>query len=192
MMEKIANAIVREMEKEKLLDHEMNEYYVYALVTLVERWLTIGTIICISFIYNNLFPTVLFLMFFLSLRKRTGGFHAKNFWQCYLGTVLTYVFIIVTSQQLVYYMEFIYVLLICSIIMILLIGTVNHPNMAMDCYELQESKKAARYTLGLECIILFAAIALNINKMCICYISLAIILCATLLCIAKIIKQETI
>lgn len=84
MMEKIANAIVREMEKEKLLDHEMNEYYVYALVTLVERWLTIGTIICISFIYNNLLPTVLFLMFFLSLRKRTGGFHAKNFWQCYL------------------------------------------------------------------------------------------------------------
>lgn len=87
-------------------------------------------------------------------------------------------------------MEFIYVLLVCSIIMIFLIGTVNHPNMAMDCYELQESKKAARYTLGLECIILFAAIALNINKMCICYISLAIILCATLLCIAKIIKQE--
>ena len=87
-------------------------------------------------------------------------------------------------------MYVIYVLLACSVLVTSIIGTVNHPNLAMNCIELRESKKAARYLLGLECMILLAAISLDISELFICYMSVAIILCAFLLCLAKILKQE--
>ena len=133
---------------------------------------------------------MLFLTFFLSLRKRTGGFHANSFLQCYLGTLSISVGIIHVCSILVNHMYIVYVLLGCSILVIAIIGTVNHPNLAMNCIELQESKKAARYLLGLECMILLTAIELEISELFICYMSVSIILCAFLVCLAKILKQE--
>lgn len=190
MVEMIANTIVNQMEEEKFLSQEMKEHYIYALITMIEKWITVISVFCISIFFEQIVPMVIFLAFFLTLRKRTGGFHANSFWQCYLGTVFISIAIIFICPILTNHMSIVYSLLICSIIFISIIGTVNHPNMAMDCFELQESKKAARNLLGLKCMILLSAITLDINKIYICYMSMAIILCAILLCLAKIIKQE--
>lgn len=190
MVEIMVNAIVEQMEEERFFCPEMKEHYVYALITMIERWITVISIFCIGVALGQIIPMMLFLAFFLTLRKRTGGFHASSFWKCYLGTLAICVVIIFVCPILVNYMNIVYVLLSCSVILISLIGTVNHPNMAMDDLELQESKKAARYLLGLECMILVAAIILNIYKIYICYMAMGIILCAFLLCLAKILKQE--
>jgi len=190
MVEMIANAIVDQMEEEKILQTEMREHYLYALITTIEKWITIVSILCIGVIFKQVVPVMLFLTFFLSLRKRTGGYHANSFLQCYLGTLIISIGVVHVCPILVNYMYAVYVLLVCSIVAIALIGTVNHPNLAMDCIELQESKKAARYLLGLECMILASAISLEICELFICYMSVAIILCAFLLCLAKILKQE--
>ena len=144
MVERIANAIVDQMENENLLYSEMKEHYLYALITTIEKWLTIISILCIGVIFKQVVPLMLFLVFFLSLRKRTGGFHADSFLQCYLGTMVISVAIIHVCPILVNHMYVIYVLLACSVLVTSIIGTVNHPNLAMNCIELRESKKAAR------------------------------------------------
>lgn len=190
MVEMIANAIVDQMEEEEILHTEMREHYLYALITTIEKWITIVSILCIGVIFKQVVPVMLFLTVFLSLRKRTGGYHANSFYQCYLGTLIISIDVVHVCPILVNYMYAVYILLVCSIVAIALIGTVNHPNLAMDCIELQESKKAARYLLGLECMILASAISLEICELFICYMSVAIILCAFLLCLAKILKQE--
>jgi accessory gene regulator B len=190
MVERLSIAIVNQIKKENFLDKDMEEQYVYALITITEKWLTVATIIGISVFSKKVIPTILFLMFFLSLRKLTGGFHAKEFWQCYIGTIATYIVINITMSALVNHLSVIYVLVIISVIVIGIIGTINHPNMALDCYELQESKKAARYMLGLECMFFVAFTLLSISKVCTYYMSVAIILCALLLCLAQLIKQE--
>lgn len=190
MVEMIASAIVDQMEKEKILHTEMREQYIYALITTIEKWITIVSILCIGVIFKQIVPMMLFLTFFLSLRKRTGGYHANSFFQCYLGTLIISIGVIHVCPILVNHMKVVYVLLVFSVVAIALIGAVNHPNLAMDCIELQESKKAARYLLGLECMILAATISLEICEFFVCYMSSAIILCAFLLCLAKILKQE--
>ena len=169
MVEMIANAIVDQMEEEKILHTEMREHYLYALITTIEKWITIVSILCIGVILKQAVPVMLFLTFFLSLRKRTGGYHANSFLQCYLGTLIISIDVVHVCPILVNYMYAVYILLVCSIVAIALIGTVNHPNLAMDCIELQESKKAARYLLGLECMILASAISLEICELFICY-----------------------
>lgn len=190
MVEMLANAIADQMEEERILQPEMKEHYVYALITTIEKWITSLSILCIGVIFKQVLPMSLFLLFFLSLRKRTGGYHADSFFQCYLGSLAISISVIYLSPLFVNHLKVVYGLLVCSIATIALIGTVNHPNLALDASELQESKKAARYLLGLECMVLMAAIVLQIKELFVCYMSFAIILCAILLCLAKLLKQE--
>lgn len=192
MVERVIKVIVNQMESENIIVTDMKEYYLYALLTMVEKIITISTIICISAIFQNVIPTLFFLVSFLSLRQRTGGYHADKFWKCYIGTIVTYILIQYFSNILVEQMKIVYVGVLISCVIICVIGTVNHPNMEFTAFELQESKKAARYLLILECLFLVAIDALKICKCCVVYMSVAIILCAFLLCLAKIKKQEVI
>lgn len=142
-------------------------------------------LICKQFV-----PTICFLVFFFSLRKRTGGYYAKKFWQCYLTTVLTYFMVLRVAAPLSRNPMAMYMLLGCSIILIELIGTVNHPNVDMDIYELRESKRAARTLVLLEGGMILILIIMGFDILYVSYMSIAIILCAMLMCLAKIIKQE--
>lgn len=190
MVEKIAIAIVGQMGNEKMISQNMKEHYVYALIVMAEKWITVGSIIGISLLLKQFLPTLFFLGFFLCLRKRTGGYHANTFWQCYLATITTYIMITFLSPVMIANIKITYSLVVISVILIAIIGTINHPNMDMDAFELKESKSAARWLIALESMILFASILLEIQKSYISYMSLAIILCAALMCVAKVLKQE--
>ena len=190
MVEKIAIAIVGQMGNEKMISQNMKEHYVYALIVMAEKWITVGSIIGISLLLKQFLPTLFFLGFFLCLRKRTGGYHANTFWQCYLATITTYIMITFLSPVMIANIKITYFLVVISVILIAIIGTINHPNMDMDAFELKESKSAARWLIALESMILFASILLEIQKSYISYMSLAIILCAALMCVAKVLKQE--
>ena len=69
-------------------------------------------------------------------------------------------------------------------------GTINHPNIDINKSELQESKKAARLIVLMEVMIIAALVYLKVDIPYTGYMSMAIILCAFLMCLAKIIKQE--
>lgn len=190
MVDKIAVAIVSQMGKEELIEEDRKEHYVYALIIMTEKIITIGSILVISLFLKQFIPTLFFLGFFLCLRKRTGGYHASSFCRCYGYTILTYVLITFISPVAMEYSYITYGLVILSVILILVLGTINHPNINLDDHELKESKKAARLFVILETMILLSAVLLGINKIYISYMSISIILCAALLCVAKIIKQE--
>ena len=81
-------------------------------------------------------------------------------------------------------------MLFLAIILIYVIGTINHPNVDMNKSELQESKKAARLIVIMEVMIIAVLVYLKADILYIGYMSVAIILCAFLMCLAKIIKQE--
>ncbi|HHV09736.1 MAG TPA: accessory gene regulator B family protein [Clostridiales bacterium] len=190
MVSRIVLELVRRLEEEQLISREACDHYEYALITLAERVITIGTIVLIALIFRRIVPTICFLVFFLSLRKRTGGYHADEFWKCYLGTVFTYVVLMEIAVLLLKNPIFLYGVLFFSIVLIAVIGTVNHPNMGMDTDELNESKKAARLLGFLEGMIILSLTVLGLDGIYVVYMSIGVILCAILLCLAKIIKQE--
>lgn len=190
MIEKMILNLVSHMESKKMIDSADKEQYEYALVSMTERTITVGTMLLIGLVFNQFIPTICFLVFFLSLRKRTGGYHADKFWQCYLMTVIIYIAIIQVAAVLSENLFTVYVMLSFAVLVIGAIGTVNHPNMDMDKDELLESKKAARLCVFMEVLVIVALIALKINDLYVSYMSLAVILCASLLCVAKVMKQE--
>ena len=190
MIEKMALNLVSQMESKKMIDKADREHYEYALITMAEHIITVGTILLIGLVFYQFIQTICFLVFFLSLRKRTGGDHADKFWQCYLMTVIIYIAIIQAAVVLSENPVTMYVMLSFAVLVIEVIGTVNHPNMDMDKDELLESKKVARLCVLMETSVIAVLIALKINALYVSYMSLAVILCASLLCVAKVIKQE--
>ena len=55
MVARFAEHLVDQFEKEELMDHTMREHYIYAVVSIIERFLTVGSIICLGFIHKNVF-----------------------------------------------------------------------------------------------------------------------------------------
>ncbi len=190
MIEKMADDLIRYMTEEKMIKENLKEDYTYALISILEKFITIGSILIISFVIRKSIPSILFLLFFLSLRKRTGGFHFRTFAKCYLATVVAYIIIVSISPILSENLYFLLVIFIIAICCIEFIGTVNHPNMNLDDTEFLEEKKKARclaLILGNTiCILLL----FKIDILYISYMSMAIILDAFLLVFAKLIKQE--
>lgn len=190
MIENMVLKLVNQMEMEKIINKSSCEYYEYALISMVEHTVTVGTMLLLGLIFRQFLPTICFIVFFLSLRKRTGGFHANKFWQCYLGTVTTYIVVMLVVPMLCMNPAIMYGMLFLATILICMMGTINHPNIDMNKSELQESKKAARLVVLMEVLIIAVLVYLKANILYIGYMSGAIILCALLMCLAKIIKQE--
>lgn len=190
MIEKMVLKLVDRMEIENIIRKSERVHYEYALIIMIERFITIGTILVIGFVSKLLIPTICFLIAFLALRKRTGGYHADKFWRCYLATNITYVAVIYLADSLSGNKTVLFVALALAVLVIEVIGTVNHPNMDMNKEELHAAKSAARLLVLLEIMVIAIWSVLDVNEQCVCYMSIAIILCALLMCIAKIIKQE--
>ena len=156
----------------------------------MERIIAIGSLLIVSVICKQFLPTVIFLIFFLSLRKRTGGYHADKFWQCYLLTIITYIGVIRVAPVLSEISYLMYILLFLAVLVIEVFGTINHPNMDLDENELRETKKAARLLVLIEMGIITVLIVLKVDQLYVSYMSMAIIMCSSFMCLAKIIKQE--
>ncbi|MFV0466945.1 MAG: accessory gene regulator B family protein [Lachnospiraceae bacterium] len=190
MIDQMMVSLVRKLSDEDMINENMSAKYTYALITLVEKWLTLGTLLIAGIFFQNVLPMVLFLFVFFTLRNRTGGYHAEKFWQCYVMTVLTFLGITWIGPVLSENFTAVYAAVLLSAVIILVIGTVNHPNMDMNNEELIESKKTARWMVILYSFLILAFAVLGVNTLYLSYMSVGIVLCAMLLCIAKVMKQE--
>lgn len=190
MIEKMAGDLIDRMVGENLIDMAEKAWYQYAFISLAEKCMTIGTILLFSICMKTVVPTILFLVFFLELRKRTGGFHFCCFYQCYLATILVYWVIVIGNAFFVRYFEVLTGICLLAVCIILSIGSVNHPNIHMDTREWKEAKKAARILVLLEGSIICGFVIWKADRMLVSYMMVAVILCASLLGIAKIVKQE--
>lgn len=83
MVVKFAEHLVDQFEKEELMDHTMREHYIYAVVSIIERFLTVGSIICLGFIHKNVDLTVLFMIFFFPYEKEL-----EDIMQSIIGNVI--------------------------------------------------------------------------------------------------------
>lgn len=190
MVEKLATNLISQMIENKIIDKEMKERYTYTFICFVEKFITTGSIMLISLITNNFLPTIFFLIFFFELRKRTGGYHLDKFYKCYLATIASYLIVMFTGAGLSNYPRLLLVTVVIAAIYIVIIGTVNHPNMQMNYEEFTESKKLARIIVLLEVGTILGCVLLGAGMIYTSYMAIAVILCAVLLYISKIVKQE--
>lgn len=190
MLEKISGSFIDWLEEKELTNCYEREEYMYALLVTLEGLVVTIIMLLIGMGLGRCIETIIFLIFFYSLRKRTGGYHAGSFRVCFIATIITFVVALNVAEYLADNYVVMYVACSMATCIIGMVGTVNHPNMDMDNSELKESRRKARYILVQELIVIIILEILEVERVYIACIVVAIILCSILIFLAKINKQE--
>lgn len=190
MTERTIRKLVDLLLKNKLISQAEYENYVYVLLGDAESLIVLVSILILAFFLKKEMPTMLFLISFFCLRNRTGGYHLDSFCKCYWGTMAIYILVSIIACMASECTEIVLGSAAISTVIILLFGSINHPNIHMDNDELKESKAMSRVIVIIEfCVLLFLSWIGN-AKIYVAYLCLAIVLCAILLIVSKVSGQE--
>lgn len=171
------------------LEEKYREDSIYGLTLVFEKLIVCTVLFMLSFLLGKLWEGVVFTVCFLMLRQTTGGFHAKSFPGCFIGSVaavvLTFeVFVPLLAKHMIIFG----LMLAISILCILLFAPVNHPDLMLT---LEEQRKYRNWSRGILFLEIGAAGIGTILKMkWQQYILMAIIICAVFIVVAKLIRQE--
>ncbi|MEI3178103.1 MAG: accessory gene regulator B family protein [Lachnospiraceae bacterium] len=129
-MENFADKFVEKMFISGEIGEEEKDRCRYIIVVKIEQILTLFVLLFGACFFRKVIPIVLFLLFFWQIRKRSGGYHMKNFERCFAGTVCIYIiWVKFLAPLLMIHSEIGYGLFAVSVLILEGIGSVNHPNM---------------------------------------------------------------
>lgn len=88
MIIKAVEYLVNQLVENELIEEVQRDEYLYSLECFSEGILTTGSLLMLGICFRKFIPTIVFLIFFFSLRRRTGGFHLDTFGGCYIGMLV--------------------------------------------------------------------------------------------------------
>lgn len=171
------------------LEEKYREDSIYSLTLAFEKLIVCTVLFILSFLLGKLWEGVIFTVFFLMLRQTTGGFHAKSFPGCFIGSIATVVLTLEVFVPLLAGYTIIFgLMLVISILCILLFAPVNHPNLMLTPEEQRKNRNWSRGILFMEMGLVGVGILLKMEWQQ--YILMAIIICAVFIIVAKLMRQE--
>jgi len=192
MVERFSCRITDALVNRNYIINEQRAIYEFHTLMFLEKMITIVSILTFSLIMNVFLQTLVFGVSFLSLRKRTGGFHANTFLKCYMLSLITYIASIKILHPLLERatVTVILTMLFCAGAIIFFIGTVNHPNLGLEESELNISKRLARKIVLVIMGISAACMMFLETKIYGISVCIALAFCAFGLILSKLVKQE--
>ncbi len=189
MVDVVSRRLVNRMRELDLIESDDEDYYVYRITMSIASLLILGCTITLSVIIHTTITAILFLIGYASLRKSAGGMHLDTYSQCFSAsvTVFSAVILIISKMSLNIWL---FALTIISGLIIAYIGTVNHPNLGLVENEIIILKKRTRFMLAIEFIILLVLALLRVLETVAVCIEFSIIMCALLMLLAKLLRQE--
>ena len=91
MESKLAILICRSLLRQKAIENEYFDVYVYGLELILSFLFSTVVILLTGILLNALDIAIIFLIIFIALRRFTGGYHAPTYLQCKLTTISIYV-----------------------------------------------------------------------------------------------------
>ena len=171
------------------LEEKYREDSIYGLTLVFEKLIVCTVLFMLSLLLGKFWEGVAFTVCFLMLRQTTGGFHAKSFPGCFIGSIATVVLTLEVFVPLLAKYKIIFGLtLVISVLCILLFAPVNHPDLMLTSEEQRKHRNWSRGILFME--IGAAGIGIILKMKWQQYILMAIIICAVFIIVAKLIRQE--
>lgn len=164
MLQRLAEDISFYLIVNKIIDIEERDNYIYGLQLVISSLFTSVTILILGFIMGEFISSIIFLSVYLFLKSYTGGYHAKRYYECYIYSIVIYIFLlIIRNMTLDIYKPIVGLLaLIFSTITIFKFSPVENKNNPKTQEELVKNKKIARSrTIFLNIIIILGYIVAN-------------------------------
>lgn len=190
MIEALSERIIDRMISYKIIDNESRIVYGYNLQLIISSILGHLFILFVFGLTGKLFELLVFLIPFDALRMFCGGYHCNTI----VGCLLFSFFICEMALAL---QNYIYPTLllyqgggILSMIFIIFVGAINHPNMRWSDGELKLAKaKSRKVTIVIGAVLLLLNY-INAGSLIIYFYCSGVLYCALLLMIQMIMKGE--
>lgn len=89
MVERISNLLTDYLLKQRSIEEEKHEIYVYGFQVMFEWGISFLTILILAVMLHKLPQTLVFLAVFAMLRRYAGGIHLNHFISCYIASTIS-------------------------------------------------------------------------------------------------------
>ena len=151
----------------KLIPYEKMEIYNYGFKLILSDIINFSIIMLLGVLLNRVPDGLVYLVVLCSIRRFSGGFHAKTFWLCRLSMIITFLLIL----TLVDFLSFITISPLTSvfinIVLLLFIAVfspVKHPNKKLNSKQIKKNKYNAILVTILWTTLSVFLIYLNITQ----------------------------
>lgn len=152
-MENLSKRLTDYILKKGIIDKCDYEIYLYGFQIFLELIINIACSIIIAILLDMKIECLLFFIFFIPLRSYNGGLHMEHYLSCLLLSCATLALTLLIVKNLTVAPFISYLLYIISVLIIIIIGPINHPNKEVDPEENIRFKARTNITLVLSFII---------------------------------------
>ncbi len=143
MLTLISRKITLKLIKSKIISKNEENDYVYGYEMIFATLLNMLLILCLGFIFKKEILSLIYLLVFISLRVKTGGYHAKGYGSCFLFSILVFLFFLIcvtcfTGKENILYIMLMYVF---SILVFYKYSPIINKNKVLDEEQIKKSRK---------------------------------------------------
>lgn len=163
-MEAISTLLTEKFIQGNIIDPAKQEIYKTGIQLITADIINISLILIIGILTKSFPYSVIYLALFWTVRRFSGGFHAKTYGVCRCVTVGTYISVLVISRVLHGHLMLYTVIADCvAVITMLKFAPIRHPNKELTNKEIQANKLFSLLTTLLYTVISIILIAIGCN-----------------------------
>ena len=166
--------------------------YVYGAHKILSTGVAVAVTLAQALLFHCFWETLIFILSFLSVRKRTGGYHAETEWGCLLTFEVIFLFSVFFWNPLMNWAGTMNSLIIycLSAMTLLAFAPVNHPNFDASVEEYVAIRKKMIVKLIIHSAIVVTVAILPVKSDFLHFFILGTFNTAILIAAAKLLKQE--
>lgn len=161
LLKRISCKIVTRWVGQENITKEIREIYEFGLEQIFSMIISLGTVMVIGFIMEQVLLGMIYILAFMFLRCYAGGYHASTQLRCYLMTIFTTLGAFSAIKYLTISKIGLMILLVISSIVICLLSPVDTENNRIDELQSIYYRKKALIIWAIEVIIVIVCIISN-------------------------------
>lgn len=115
MANKVALMITDYLSKNKTINENQRDVYIYGFEILVSNIINLCLIVGLGFIMGTVSHSVLFYIVFVVTRSYSGGYHAESYFKCNVLFTVIYLTTLLLSKLMNPFMSLVYLLVFLAI-----------------------------------------------------------------------------
>ncbi|MBQ7974564.1 MAG: accessory gene regulator B family protein [Clostridia bacterium] len=140
-MEKLAGIITDRLLNQNVIDADKKEIHKTGIELILTDTINFSLILIIGIMIKAVSAACIYLLLFWTVRRFSGGYHAKSYGVCRTVTVGTYIAIVLISKFLAVNQMLVSVVLnIVTAITMMAFAPIRHPNKELTITEIRANK----------------------------------------------------
>lgn len=189
MVQRISIRLTDILMQNQVGDSDKYDWYVYGFELLLGKILSYSLLLLVALLLGEPIQLVVFSVFFLTLRKRSGGYHASKNWVCALSSAVLFALCVGLVQRVTFSIWLALAIVVVAGAVVFALAPINHPNLHLDSDEVAQLRKSSRLVFGAEAALIAIIWALGLYPYAF-MAALAVGLVAATMLLAKLTGQE--